>query len=123
MASEWAEKAARLEQLYQSRSTSAEATAVEAGQLMREMAPMLSHCYCEAVQKVLQLPLLDVSLAAKGHFVYCLLSPFLAKVYVGAVGLKSPRAPFSRLREHLRLAKLWNSRTSERRYGQRAPDL
>ena len=123
VASEWAEKAARLDQLFRSRSSSAEAAATEAGQLMREMVPMLSHCYCEAVQKVLQLPILDVSLMTKGHFVYCLLSPFLAKVYVGAVGLKSPRAPYARLREHLRMAKLWSSRTSERRYGQRAPDL
>ena len=75
------------------------------------------------MQRVLELPLVDVSLDTKGHFVHCLLSPFLGKVYVGAVGLKGPRAPYSRLREHWNMVKLWASRHSVRRYGQRAPDL
>jgi hypothetical protein len=123
VASAWAEKAERLEQLYRSRARSVEEAAKEVAQLMHEMVPLLPHCYCEAVQKVLQLPLMDVSLATKGRFVYCLMSPFLCKVYVGAVGLKGPRAPYSRLREHLRLARLWSSRASGRRYGHRAPDL
>ena len=67
--------------------------------------------------------MVDECLSAEGHFVYCLLSPFLRKVYVGAVGLKRPRAPYSRLREHWNMVKLWAFRASKRRYGMRAPDL
>ena len=52
-----------------------------------------------------------------------LLSPFLTKMYVGAVGLKRSRASYARLREHARLARLWRSKISKQRYGSRAPDL
>ena len=41
-------------------------------------------------------------------------------IYIGTVSLKSPCAPYTRLR---RMAKLGTLRTSERRYGQRAPYL
>jgi len=83
----------------------------------------LPFSYSCVVQKVLELPLVDECLSTKGHFVYCLLSPFLTKVYVGAVGLKRPRAPYSRLREHWNLVWICASRASRRRYGQRAPEL
>ena len=41
-------------------------------------------------------------------------------IYIGTVSLKSPCAPYTRLR---RMAKLGTLRTSERRYVQRAPYL
>jgi len=124
VAAEWAGLAIQLKQLYRSRSASLATKAAAIGKVMSDMAKLLPFCYCKAVQKVLQLPLLDVDLGRKGHFVYCLLSPFLGKVYVGAVGLRNkPRAPYARLREHQRMARLWSSATSRRRYGSRTPNL
>jgi hypothetical protein len=49
-------------------------------QLIKEMVPLLPFSYSSAVQRVLELPLVDVSLDTKGHFVYCLLSPYLGWV-------------------------------------------
>ena len=45
------------------------------------------------------------------------------KVYVGVVGFKKPRSPYTRLREHLKMVKLWVSPASCRRCGCRAPGL
>ena len=123
VASAWAENASELQGLYGRRSKSVEATAQRVGELMKRMVVLLPHCYCKAVQRVLQQPLVDVNLSTPGFFVYCLLSPFLGKPYVGAVGLEGPRAPYLRLREHLRFAKLWSSKTSKQRYGARTPEF
>ena len=54
------------------------------GTLMNQMAEVLPFCYNRSVQRV-QLPFLDVSTVSPGHYVYCLLSPFLWKVYVLSV--------------------------------------
>ena len=118
-AAEWAAAAAELAQVLGCRSKSVSSTAQQVSELMRRMTPLLPFAYSKAVQKVLQLPLVEVNLWEAGFFVYCLLSPFWGKPYVGAVGLEGPRAPFMRLKEHMRMAKLWSSETSQRRYGAR----
>ena len=91
--------------------------------LMHEMARLLPFSSSAVVQRLLRLPMLNVDLATPGRFVYCLVSPLLGKVYVGAVGFRKPRSPYARLREHLKLVKLWASPASCRRYGCRAPGL
>lgn len=122
-AAEWAELAASLESLYLTRSKSALATAQQVGALMQRMRELMPFSYCKAVQRVMQLPLVDVDISSPGFYVYCLLSPFLGKPYVGAVGLEGARAPYLRLREHVRAARLWSSSASRRRYGHRCPEF
>ena len=90
---------------------------------MGKMAKLLPYACSKAVQRLLRFALLDVSLTTEGHHVYYLVSPHLAKLYVGAVGFKRPRSPYARLREHLSMVRCWTSRTSAIRYGQRAPAL
>ena len=123
VASKWKILADQLRQLYAVRAANAGLSAQRASDTMAEMAKLLPFACCAAVQRLLQLPLLNVSLCTQGRFVYCLVSPFLRKLYVGAVGFKKPRTPFARFREHLNTAKMWASRTSTRRYGRRIPSL
>ena len=119
-ASEWSSLAKELLQLYSARCCN---VAQKGSDLMEKMAKLLPFACCKAVQRLLRFPLLNVNLCTRGYFVYCLVSPFLRKVYVGAVGFKNARAPFTRFREHLNTAKMWASRTSAQRYGKRAPSL
>ena len=119
-AEEWSAQAEELKRALSTRARSSEACAHYISSLMAGMAKLLPFCRSKAVQRAVQLPFIDVDLSEKGHFVYTLLSPFLTKLYVGAVGLKGPRAPYARLREHVRLARLWDSKTSKQRYGKRA---
>ena len=90
---------------------------------MDHMSCLLPFAYSDAVQRVLLHPFVRGVIDVPGHYVYCLLSPLMRKVYVGAVGLKSARTPYARLREHLNLARLWNSKTSQSRYESRSPTL
>ena len=123
-AAEWQRLAKQLDDTYASHSsTCAEATARRVSECMAAMAALLPFACCAVVQRLLRLPLLNVDLSTTGCFVYCLVSPLLAKVYVGAVGFKKPRSPYTRLREHLKMAKLWASPASSHRYGYRAPGL
>ena len=117
VAEEWSTRAEELRRALSTRAHSSEACARHVSNLKAEMAKLLPFCHSKAVQRAMQLPFFEVDLREEGHFVYCLLSPFLTKLYVGAVGLKGSRAPFARFRE------LWGSKTSKQRYGKRAPDL
>ena len=69
------------------------------------MAKLLPYACSKAVRRLLRVALLHVNLASEGHYVYCLVSPLLSELYVGAVGFKRPRAPYARLREHLATAR------------------
>ena len=119
-AKEWTALANSLQQIYSEKSANADLSAQWANVLMAKMAELLPFACCKAIQRLLCLPILDVSLCTQGHFVYCLVSPFLRKLYVGAVGFKGPRAPYVRLKEHINTARMWGSRTSMRRYGRRS---
>ena len=88
-AAEWAALAAELEMLYDHRSKSGVATAQKVGQLMGRMAPLLPLCHSRAVQRVLELPLVNLDLSVPGFAVYCLISLFIGKPYVGAVWSRS----------------------------------
>ena len=121
-AAEWAVLAAELDDLYNCRSPNAAAAARKVSDLMAKMAELLPFAYSKAVRRLLQQPLVKVSLDTPGFFVYCLVSPFLGRLYVGATGFLEPRAPYLRLREHLRSARLWSSRSSVRRYKGRIPE-
>ena len=109
--------------LYAASSINAKATALNVSALMADMVKLLPFACSKAVQRLLRVALLGINLTTEGHFVYCLVSPLLVKLYVGAVGFKRPRSPYARLREHLNMARCWASRTSSSRYGQRAPAL
>ena len=89
VASDWASMAAELDRLYCVKGPeTANETAKEVCQLMTAMAKLLPHAYCKAVQKVTETPFLAVDLMTTGHFVYCLVSPYMRKLYCGAVGFK-----------------------------------
>ena len=90
---------------------------------MTEMAQLLPFSFSSVVQRVLRCPLVSKGLDRSGYFVYCLLSPYLTKVYVGATGFLGPRAPYERLREQLRKVNLWQSASSQRCYLSRTPSL
>ena len=122
-AAEWKRLSCQLGVLYSARTSDANATAGAVSDVMGKMAKLLPYACSKAVQRLLRFALLDVSLTTEGHHVYCLVSPHLAKLYVGAVGFKRPRSPYARLREHLSMVRCWTSRTSAIRYGQRAPAL
>ena len=120
---EWKLLSLQLAAFYSGKSTDAAATAVSISNTMADMAKLLPHACSEAVHRLLRFPLLETNLAAEGRFIYCLVSPFLGKAYVGAVGFKRPRSPYARLREHMCMVKFWASRASQMRYGRRAPGL
>ena len=122
-AAEWKRLSCQLGTLYSARSSNADATAVAVSGVMADMAKVLPYACSKAVQRLLRFPLLEVNLATEGHYVYCLVSPLLNKLYVGAVGFRRPRSPYARLREHMNMVRCWASRASEKRYGQRAPAL
>ena len=120
-ATKWDALAIELQQIYSTRASNTNLAAQQANDVMQKMAKLLPFAYCEAVQRLLHLPFLDINLCTEGRYVYCLVSPFLRKLYVGAVGFKGLRAPYARFREHLNAAKMWASRTSLKRYGKRIP--
>ena len=103
---EWVQVACSLLHVYQHPVLGAATTV---GRLMDHMSCLLPFAYSDAVQRVLLHPFVRGVIDVPGHYVYCLLSPLMRKVYVGAVGLKSARTPYARLREHLNLARLWNN--------------
>ena len=74
-----------------------------------------------AVSKINCRTLLKNHLLTAGYYIYCLISPLMAKLYIGAVGFNGPREP--RLREHVNLAKVWGSRLSRQRFHYLIPDL
>ena len=117
-ATEWQRLANELNRLYSKCGDVAQVS-----NLMRAMTQLLPFAGSVVVQRVLRLPLLNVDIGTPGRFLYCLLSPLLGKVYVGAVGFKRPRSPYARLREHFKMAKLWASSASLHRYGCRTPGL
>ena len=120
----WQQLATQLETLYAGHfSTTAATTAGLVNECMSAMTELLPFSRSSAVQRLLRFPLLKVNLQLESSFVYCLVSPLLTKLYVGAVGFKKPRSPYVRLREHLKLVRLWASRASIQRYGKRAPGL
>ena len=122
-AKQWTALACALQQVYSEKSVNAELSALQASTIMCKMAELFPFACCNAVQRLLRFPFLNISLCTQGRFIYCLVSPFLSKLYVGAVGFKKPRAPYARLREHLSTAKTWASRASVRRYGRRTPSM
>ena len=91
-AAEWAVKATELSAIYSRRAKSSALCAQRVSELMTEIS------YSSVVQRVLRYPLVSESLDKSGYFVYCLLSPYLTKVYVGATGFLGPRAPYEQLR-------------------------
>ena len=120
-AQRWSELAGELSRVYGSRTLSGKAD--KAVNIIEQMAELLSKAHSRAVQRLCKLPLSGVNLDNPGRFVYCLASPFLSKVYVGATGFKRLRNAFDRWKEHMRLANLWASRASRRRYYTRTPNL
>ena len=122
-AAEWKRLSCQLDVLYSARSTDARFSAANVSSVMADMAKLLPYACSKAVQRLMRVALLDVNLTSEGHYVYCLVSPLLNKLYVGAVGFKRPRSPYARLREHLATARCWASRASGRRYGDRIPAL
>jgi len=76
------------------------------------------------VQKVCAVwsPTQDI-LTTPGCYVYAMVSPYWGKCYVGALGFHSDKNPLQRWIEHMRLARLWGSKTSQNRYASRCPPL
>ena len=120
---QWARMAAELEYIYTHRARHAVEAAQRVSDLMAQMAELLPFAHNTVVHDVLRRPLLPVPLNKPGFYVYCLVSPFCKRVYVGLTGWNRARSPYDRLRNHIGDAKLWGSKTSKRQYGARTPDL
>ena len=54
-----------------------------------------------------------------GYWVYALVSPLWGKCYIGGTGYTRPRCLLERWIEHIRMAKLWMSNTSQHRFRSR----
>ena len=88
---------------------------------------MIDSCRC-SLSPVVQKVLLDAKLTAltdPGVYVYVLFSPLWGKCYVGAVGFgkNKCRCPLQRWIEHIKQARLWNSKTSRKRCASRRSPL
>ena len=88
----------------------------------RKMFEASRFCVSASVQHVLSYASAD-TLTNKGFFVYALISPLWGKCYVGACGFRNCRSPLERWIEHVKQAKLWNSKTSQKRYASRRSPL
>ena len=85
-AAEWAAAAAELAQVLGCRSKSVSSTAQQVSELMRRMTPLLPFAYSKAVQKVLQLPLVEVNLWEAVFFRVLPPFPVLGKTLCGCCG-------------------------------------
>ena len=94
--------------------------------LLSALVRLLPTTLSRGVQRVLSTTKLEPASAfldVAGFFIYALVSPLWSRVYVGATGRQHARQPLERWLEHVRCARLWNSRTSCSRFVHNVPPL
>ena len=92
---------------------------VNARQLMLDA---LKHSKSPVIQRVLDASAgICQDITTKGYYGYVLVSPLWGKCYVGGCGYTRARCPLERLIEHIRMTKIWFSRTSLSRYAHCRP--
>ena len=73
-----------------------------------------------SIQRVLEASVgVSEDVTKPGYWVYALVSPLWGKCYIGGTGYTRPRCLLERWIEHIRMAKLWMSNTSQHRFRSR----